>query len=159
MFNFFSKQAPTLQLVKPVDGSLMDIKDVPDPVFNQLYMGDGVAVNPEGNVITAPCAGEVVLVAKTLHAVALRAANGVEILIHIGLDTVHLQGEGFTGHVKTGDMVKQGDALISFDRAYIEQQGKSLITPVVITNMDEKVKSIKKFTDRQDQVIMEISAK
>ena len=158
MFNFFGKRETTLVLYKPITGTVIDIKDTPDPVFAELYMGDGVAIVPDGNVIKAPCDGKVLLIAQTLHAIALESVSGLEVLIHIGLDTVHLQGEGFTAHVSMGDEVKKGQSLISFDRSYIEEQGKSLVTPVVITNM-EKVKSIKKFPNNAENRIMEITVK
>ncbi len=157
MFGLFQRKKETLFIAAPIKGTVMDITAVPDAVFSDKMLGDGIGIEPEGNVIMAPCDGKIILVAKTLHAVAIEV-QGIEILIHIGMDTVELGGEGFTAHVKTGDSVKKGDPLISFDREYISKQGKLLITPVVITNM-EKVKKLEKLYNSVDGVIMGIELK
>ncbi len=141
MFGFFNKKE--LETYAPIAGKIIDITEVPDQVFSSKMMGDGFAIEPETDVVVAPCDGTVALVAATKHAVAIES-QGVQILIHIGLDTVDLQGQGFTAHVKENDMVKKGDPLITFDRDYIVAQEKPLTTMMVITNMDEKVKIIKK---------------
>lgn len=141
MFGFFNKK--TLETYAPITGKIIDITEVPDEVFSSKMMGDGFAIEPETDVVVAPCDGTVALVAATKHAVAIES-QGVQILIHIGLDTVDLQGQGFTAHVKENDMVKKGAPLITFDRDYIVAQEKPLTTMMVITNMDEKVKTIKK---------------
>ena len=99
-------------------------------------LGDGFAIIPKGNKVYAPIAGEIKVLFPTLHAVAIETTEGLELLIHIGIDTVELKGEGFTGHVKVGDMVKQGDLLITFDEEIIKSKATSIITPVLITNMD-----------------------
>lgn len=159
MLNIFGKKAEKLIIYKPVKGKVIDLGEVPDTVFSERLMGEGAAIEPEGNEVTAPCDGKVLLVPKTLHAVALEAANGVEILIHIGIDTVELGGQGFTSHVNAGDMVKKGDRLISFDREYISREGKALTTPVVLTNAGEKnVEIVKLGTDNSD-VLMELAVK
>jgi len=158
MFGLFKKKKEKLLIFAPIKGTVIDITDVPDAVFSGKMMGDGVGIEPEENVITAPCDGKVILVAKTLHAVAVEA-QGVEILIHIGMDTVELNGQGFSAHVGTGDVVKKGDPLISFDREYISKQGKILITPVVITNMEQRVNRLEKRFDSVDGVIMGIELK
>lgn len=141
MFGFFNKKK--LETYAPIAGKIIDITEVPDEVFSTKMMGDGFAIEPETDVVVAPCDGTVALVAATKHAVAIES-QGVQILIHIGLDTVDLQGQGFTAHVKENDMVKKGAPLITFDRDYIVAQEKPLTTMMVITNMDEKVKTIKK---------------
>jgi len=141
MFGFFNKKK--LETYAPIAGKIIDITEVPDQVFSSKMMGDGFAIEPEADVVVAPCDGTVALVAATKHAVAIES-QGVQILIHIGLDTVELQGQGFTAHVQENDTVKKGDPLITFDRGYIVAQEKPLTTIVVITNMDEKVKKIEK---------------
>lgn len=158
MFNFWGRKKEKLTIYAPVQGKVIDITAVPDSVFAGKMMGDGVGIEPAGNVITAPCDGKVILVAKTLHAIAIEA-QGVEILIHIGMDTVTLGGEGFTAHVAVGDTITKGDKLITFDREYISKQGKDLITPVVITNMDQKVTSLEKKLDDLNGAIIEIEVK
>ena len=91
-----------LILLAPLDGWVSPLGEVPDPVFADKMMGDGLAIDPTGSVLCAPCDGEVILLHAALHAITLRAANGAEILMHIGLDTVALGGEGFTPHVTPG---------------------------------------------------------
>lgn len=149
MFGFGKKK---ITIAAPIAGRLMDITDVKDEVFSSKMMGDGFAVEPEGGMIVAPCDGKIMLLANTLHAVALEH-EGIELLIHIGLDTVELGGKGFTAEVSTGDTVKKGDALIRFDPDYLTAQQKPLTTMLVITNMEEKVKSLEKDFRDQDKVM------
>lgn len=151
MFGFGKRK---LALAAPVAGRIIDIEEVADEVFSAKMMGDGFAVEPsaDADTITAPCNGEVTLVAKTLHAVALRA-GGVEILIHVGLDTVELAGKGFHALVKAGDRVRRGTPLLRFDRALIEAQGKRLTTMLVLTNEEEKVKSLEKHLQAPETVL------
>ena len=108
-------------------------------------LGDGFAVKIKGDKIYAPIEGEISVLFPTKHAIAITTNSGLEILIHVGIDTVELQGEGFISHVKQGDIVKKGDLLLSVDKDFIKNKGKSLITPVIVTNM-EKVQSLKIFT-------------
>ena len=122
-------ESPDLVLLAPLDGWAAPLAEVPDPVFAEKMMGDGVAIDPIGQTLCAPCDGEVILLHAALHAVTLRAANGAEILMHIGLDTVALGGTGFTAHVAKGQRVKAGDRLISFDLDQLAQAARSLITP------------------------------
>ena len=126
-----------LILLSPLDGWAASLDEVPDPVFADRMLGDGVAIDPTGDKLFAPCAGQVIGVQRTRHAVTLRAANGAEILIHLGLETVGLNGEGFTAHVTDGQTVSAGDLLISFDLDFVARRAKSLITPIVITNGDD----------------------
>ena len=123
-----------LTLVSPLRGWCAPLDETPDAVFAQRLLGDGVAIDPTGGVLHAPCDGEVISVAAAGHAVALRAANGAEILLHVGIDTVALGGEGFEAVVKAGARVRQGEALLNFDLDKLAQRAKSLITPIVITN-------------------------
>ena len=128
---------PNLVLQAPLDGWVSSLGEVPDPVFADRMMGDGLAIDPTGSVLCAPCDAEVILLHPALHAITLRAVNGAEILMHIGLDTVTLGGRGFTAHAKIGQQVKAGDKLISFDLDQLAQTARSLITPIVITNGDD----------------------
>jgi phosphoenolpyruvate-protein phosphotransferase len=123
-----------LTLLAPLDGWAAPLREVPDPVFANKMMGDGLAIDPTGSTLVAPCDGEILLLHPALHAVTLRAANGAEILMHLGLDTVALGGRGFTAHVAAGQKVKAGDALISFDLDQLAQSARSLITPIILTN-------------------------
>lgn len=123
-------------LLAPLSGCLLAIHRVPDPVFAQKMVGDGIAVDPTSQSLRAPCDGEIIQLHSSHHAVSIRTVEGLEILMHIGLDTVELRGKGFTPQVKVGDRVKTGDALIDFDADYIALHAKSLLTEIVITNAD-----------------------
>ncbi|KQY95910.1 PTS galactitol transporter subunit IIC [Caulobacter sp. Root1455] len=125
-----------LVLSSPLKGWIAPLDEAPDAVFAERMLGDGLAIDPLGSTLHAPCDARVIAVHATRHAVTLRADNGAEILMHVGLETVGLGGEGFEVHVKDGDAVKAGDTLISFDLDLLSQRAKSLITPVVITNPD-----------------------
>lgn len=123
-----------LYLRAPIGGWLGSIADVPDPVFSSRILGDGFAIDPTDATLRAPFAGIVTSLHRAHHAVTLRADDGAEVLMHIGLDTVALKGDGFTPHVAEGDRVKAGDPLISFDMDVISQLVRSLVVPVVLTN-------------------------
>jgi multiphosphoryl transfer protein len=123
-----------IELVSPLDGWCAPLAEVPDAVFAQRMLGDGVAIDPTDRELRAPCAGEVISVAAARHAVALRSPHGLEVLMHVGLDTVALGGEGFTAHVKQGERVRAGDLLLSFDLELVARRATSLLTPVIVTN-------------------------
>lgn len=120
----------------PLTGKVTQLDQVPDPTFSQKMMGDGLAIEPTDGKVVTPIDGEVVQIFPTKHAIGLQGKSGVEILIHIGLETVALNGDGFEAHVKQGDQVKVGDPLITFDLDFIKEKAASHITPVVITNGD-----------------------
>jgi phosphocarrier protein FPr/phosphocarrier protein len=124
----------TLTLVAPIRGWVAPLDEVPDPVFAERILGDGLAIDPTGATVHAPCDATVISVAR--HAVTLRATNGAEILIHVGLETVALHGQGFVTHVCEGGSVRTGEKLITFDLDFIATRAKSLISPIVITNGD-----------------------
>lgn len=123
-------------LVSPVNGEAVALSEVPDPTFAEKMMGDGVAVKPTSGTIVAPITGEVMQLFPTKHAVGIKTVNGVEILIHIGIETVNMQGEGFKSFVKEGDKVAVGDKLIEFDMELVNEKAESTITPVIVTNGD-----------------------
>lgn len=125
-----------LVLVAPLRGWLAPLDEVDDPVFAGRMLGDGLAIDPTGSEVRAPCAGVILNLHAAGHAVSLRADNGAEILIHIGLETVGLGGEGFRRHVADGQRVMAGDLLTSVDLDLVAAKAKSLVTPVVITNGD-----------------------
>jgi phosphocarrier protein FPr len=129
------------EISAPLTGIMVPIDQVPDPVFARKMVGDGFSIDPLSNLLVAPVAGEVVDLQPSHHAVTLRTADGLEILMHIGLDTVSLLGKGFTPKVKEGATVAVGDPLIEFDLDTVAREAKSLLTQVVITNT-ERVSSI-----------------
>lgn len=123
-------------VIAPLSGALRQLEEVPDPVFAGKMVGEGIAIEPSEGLVVAPFDGEVVQLFPTLHAVGLRSKSGLEILIHIGLETVSLEGEGFEAFVKQGDRVKMGDKLIAFDLDIINKKASSTITPIIMTNGD-----------------------
>ena len=123
-------------LLAPLTGVLVPLDQVPDPVFARKMVGDGISIDPLGHVLVSPVAGEVMDVQPSAHAVTVRSDEGLEILMHIGLDTVRLVGEGFSPKVKAGQRVAVGDPLIEFDLDEVGRKAKSLLTQMVITNSD-----------------------
>ena len=123
-----------LILLAPVSGVIYPLERVPDPVFSQKLAGDGISIDPTDNVLRAPCPGEIVQQHAAGHAVTLKAAGEVEVLMHVGIDTVTLKGQGFTSRVKVGDKVETGAPLIEFDLDYVATNAKSLLTEVIISN-------------------------
>lgn len=126
----------TLKFVAPVSGQAIPLSEVPDQVFAEKLAGDGLGILAEGDVVVAPADGELTLVFKTKHAFAMTLANGIELLVHIGIDTVSLNGEGFEQLAEQGTQVKAGTPIIKIDRDFIKGKGLSLATPVLITNVD-----------------------
>ncbi|MGN5881758.1 MULTISPECIES: PTS sugar transporter subunit IIA [Staphylococcus] len=136
----FGKDNPVekdIEIYAPISGEYVNIEDIPDPVFAQKMMGEGFGINPSEGVVVSPINGKVDNVFPTSHALGLKADNGLELLIHIGLDTVQLNGEGFKVLVESGDTVSVGDPLVEFDLDYISQNAKSVISPIIITNTDQ----------------------
>lgn len=132
----FGKKETWVDLVAPITGNVVKIEDVPDQVFSQKMIGDGIAIEPVEGVVVAPVDGEIVQIFPTNHAVGIRTQSGLEILIHIGMETVAMGGEGFIGHVKQGDIVKAGDTLVTFDLGLVKEKAESTISPIVITNFE-----------------------
>ncbi len=159
MFNFFKKKQSTkeIKLLAPITGKTIDLSQVPDQVFAQKLAGDGVAIDPTGDVVVSPVDGQLTLVFNTKHAFAITLDNGAELLVHIGIDTVSLNGEGFEQLVEASTSVKAGTPIIKINRDFILDKGFSLITPVLITNMD-LVKELNTNVDKnvvagQDEVV------
>ena len=123
-----------LEFVSPVEGKVMELSEVEDKVFSQGIMGNGFAVELTSGTVRAPFSGEVTVVFPTGHAIGMKRADGLEVLIHIGMDTVQLNGKGFSLKVKQGDYVSAGDVLVEVDLDYIKSEGKSLVSPVVFPN-------------------------
>ena len=123
-----------VQVGCPLAGAVVPLADTPDEAFAAGAVGKGVSVDPTGDTVYAPAAGKVMAAFPTGHAIGLKLDDGVQLLIHIGIDTVNMEGDGFTLHVKKGERVEAGTPLVSFDRAKIEAAGYSPITPVLVTN-------------------------
>ncbi|MGE8205355.1 PTS sugar transporter subunit IIA [Heyndrickxia sp. NPDC080065] len=158
----FGKKETTMTIVSPITGKVVKIEDVPDQVFSQKMIGDGIAIEPAEGVVVAPMDGEVVQIFPTKHAVGIRGKDGLEILIHVGMETVAMEGEGFNGHVVQGDQVKAGDKLVTFDLNLVKEKAESIISPVVITNF-EAVVSLTKTEEiavtRGESVLLQVKMK
>lgn len=138
---FFKRKAknePVKSLKAFISGKVISITEVNDQVFASKALGDGVAIKPSAQIVTAPCDGVISVIAgDSKHAIGMTLNNGVEILLHIGLDTVSLNGEGFRVFVKEKDKVKQGDKLLEFDKELIEGKGLETTCILVVTNSDD----------------------
>jgi len=134
MFNFLKKDK--IVIAAPVSGEVIALNDVPDEAFSSGVLGPGVAVQPSVGRVDAPADANVDTMFDTKHAVSLVTTDGAEILIHIGMDTVTLNGKHFTTFKNTGDAVKKGDELIEFDKDAIVAEGFKTVTPIVICNAD-----------------------
>ncbi|MEX9817752.1 PTS glucose transporter subunit IIA [Providencia rettgeri] len=135
----------SIEIIAPLSGEIVNIEDVPDVVFAEKIVGDGIAINPAGNKIVAPVDGTIGKIFETNHAFSIESDDGIELFVHFGIDTVELKGEGFKRIAEEGQTVKKGDLIIEFDLALLEEKAKSVLTPVVISNMDE-IKELNKLT-------------
>ncbi|WDF05506.1 glucose-specific PTS transporter subunit IIBC [Shouchella hunanensis] len=124
-------------MASPMTGKLLPISEVPDQVFAEKMMGDGFAIEPTDGTVVSPVEGKITTVFPTKHAIGITSVTGREVLIHIGIDTVKLGGEGFTVYVEEGQSVHIGDKLVEFDVAYISKNARSTVTPIVFTNLAE----------------------
>ncbi len=145
-----------ITISSPIKGEIVPLNKVNDETFASEMMGKGVAINPKEGKVVSPINGEVQMLFKTKHAIGLKSDDGAEILIHIGMDTVQLEGKHFTAHVKDGDTVKVGDTLVEFDMEAIKNEGYELVTPIIVTNtMDylEVIASENKEVNQGDTII------
>jgi PTS system glucose-specific IIA component len=145
----FKSQPEVVEIYSPLSGDVIEIAEVPDPVFAQKMVGDGFAVIPKDGKLLSPIKGRVKQVLPTKHAICLETVEGLELLIHIGLETVELEGEGFEVLVNTGDSVEVGDHLLNFDINFIEENNKEIVTPIVVTNYQEKIKRFSKISNSE----------
>ena len=138
IFDIFkkSKQEESKGIVSPTNGELLEITKVPDEVFSTKMMGDGFAIKSTDGIIVSPVDGKVGVIFETKHAVIIESKEGKEVLIHLGIDTVNLKGEGFEVFVNVGDEVKAGDKLVKMDLPFIEANAKSSISPVIFTILE-----------------------
>lgn len=155
MFGFLKRKVR--DVYAPVDGQVVTLESVDDDVFSQKLVGDGVAVIPMSNIFTAPIDGVVSKIFTTNHAYSIKSNQDLEVMVHIGLETVALEGKGFTRIANEGDEVKAGDSIIEVDLAYIKEHAKDIITPIIIldesdvTQIDKKLNIVK-----SGDIIMEV---
>lgn len=156
MFGFLKRKAREIK--SPVDGQVVALESVNDEVFSQKLVGDGVAVIPMSNIFTAPIDGTVTKIFPTNHAYSIKSPKDLEVMVHIGLDTVALEGKGFERIANEGDQVKAGDPIIQVDLGYIREHAKDIITPVIISD-DSDVKQIEKRLNivKNQDIIMEVN--
>ncbi|ART75443.1 PTS glucose transporter subunit IICBA [Sutcliffiella horikoshii] len=122
-------------VVMPMTGKLLPISEVPDKIFSQKMMGDGFAIEPTDGKVVSPVAGKIVNLFPTKHAIGIETADGREVLVHVGIDTVNLKGKGFESLVEQGDTVEQGQALLNVDLRIVSEEATSIITPIIFTNL------------------------
>lgn len=156
MLNLFKKKAEDVILYAPVNGDGVALDKVNDKMFADKVLGDGIAVIPKEEVIYAPCNGVISMVAVTKHAFGITADNGAEILVHIGFDTVSLNGEGFQIYVKQGQKVKANDQVLKVDISLMKEKQIDMTIPVVVTNSSEyeiiKIKEMGSVTKEMQMV-------
>lgn len=137
MFSIFKKKKKEEVITSCVSGKIVPIEKVNDNVFSAKILGEGVGIYPTEDVIVSPCDGEIVSVMEeTKHALGIKTSNGMEILIHVGIDTVSMKGKDFELFVKVGDKVNRGDKLISFNRKTIKDNNLDDVVIMVVTNSD-----------------------
>ncbi|AAP95214.1 PTS glucose transporter subunit IIA [[Haemophilus] ducreyi] len=143
---FGSKQtsANEVNIYAPISGEIVNIEDVPDVVFSEKIVGDGIAIRPNGDTIVAPVNGTIGKIFETNHAFSIESEEGIDLFVHFGIDTAELKSEGFTRIAQEGQTVKVGDVIIKFDLELLENKAKSVLTPVLISNMDDISNLVKK---------------
>ena len=158
MFGLF--KAKKQIVVSPADGDIVALSEVPDEVFSQKMAGDGIAIMPRSNTFVAPVSGTISKIFSTNHAYSITTKTGLEVLVHIGLDTVELNGEGFKRLAKEGDTVSVGKPIISADLEFISSKGKDIITPIVVNHEKELLIICDKIrTLRECDNLLEVSFK
>jgi PTS system glucose-specific IIA component len=155
MFGLF--KAKKIEIFSPLDGNLVDLEDVEDEVFSKKLVGDGIAIIPLGATVVSPIKGTISRIFKTKHAFSIKSGD-IDILVHIGLDTVDLDGKGFELLVKEGDRVDIGTPIVTVDIEYLLSQDKDIITPIIVSS--SKNISIKRLKDddivKKGEAILEV---
>ncbi|MFT7879286.1 MAG: PTS glucose transporter subunit IIA [Sulfurimonas sp.] len=156
MFGFLKRKKR--EVFAPVDGQVVALDQVEDEVFSQGMAGDGVAIKPASDTFCAPISGRVTKIFGTNHAYSIKSDKDLEVMVHIGLDTVNLKGEGFERLAEEGDQVVAGDPIIRTDLAYLREHAKDTITPILITE-ESDVKNIEKKLNivKSGDIIMEVN--
>jgi len=155
MFGLFKSKGVTV--LSPTGGEIISLESVNDEVFSQKMVGDGIAIIPHNGTFVAPFDGEITKLFSTLHAYSIKHKSGLEVIVHIGLETVSLAGDGFEALVSQGEIVKAGEIVIKADLEKIKSLGKDMVTPIVITQM-QKYTSLEKYTGAVEskEPIMEV---
>ena len=152
MFGLFKPKK--IEIFSPLGGEVVDIENVPDEVFSKKLVGDGVAIIPSSSVAVSPIKGVISRIFPTKHAFSIKG-DKVEVMVHIGLDTVALQGEGFEALAKEGDKVDVGTPIIKVDKEYLISQGKEIITPIIVSSQkDIKIKKSDLTTIKEAELLL-----
>lgn len=153
----FSKKSKEINIYAPVDGEVVGLDKVEDEVFSEKMMGDGLAIIPNNGEFVSPIDGQLVSVFPTKHAYGIQDKSGVEILLHIGLDTVTLDGKGFELFVEQGQKIKTGEALVNVDLKYVKPKVPSITTPIIFTNQaNKKIKIVKTGKVKKGDLIVQL---
>ncbi len=156
MFGRFFK-SKNIKIFSPLDGKIVPLEDVPDKVFSQKLVGDGIAIVPTSSTVVAPIQGTISRLFSTNHAFSINDGSNIEVMVHIGLDTVELEGKGFRALVKEGDRVEIGTPIIRIDKEYIKSQGKDIITPIVVSSEKEiEIQKHKVSMVREGELLLEV---
>ena len=147
LFDFLKKKEVGEVIGSPIEGEAVVSAEISDPTFGEELLGKGLAIKPAVGKVYAPADGTIGMVFDTKHAISMTTEGGAELLIHVGLDTVTLNGEPFTVHVAADDVVKKGDLMAEFDMDAIKAAGLETITPVIVCNSDD-FKEVVRFTDK-----------
>lgn len=163
MFSFLGK-SKSIDVIAPVNGELKAIEEVNDPVFSEKMMGDGIAIQYMGGDVYAPVSGELTtVILPSAHAFGIRTKEGLEILVHVGLETVNLKGEEFQLLKNQGDVVQAGDKILHINEEALKAKGCDLITPIIVTNSNEfsirNKASLNKTATSKDTVIFHCAKK
>lgn len=150
---FFRKKVNELEIFKCAQGDIVPIENVPDSVFADKLL----AINPSNGEIISPIDGQIVMIQDSLHAIGIQSEDGIEILIHVGLDTVELKGEGFVKKVNINDRVNKGQPIVCFDKEMIEEKGYNTITMMIVVN-DERISKLEK-GDQLDKPLIKVQYK
>lgn len=146
---FFKKKCNTIQnqieIFAPISGTIVDIESVPDEVFSKKIIGDGIAINPTGRRIVSPIKGTIGKIFKTMHAFSIISTEKIEIFVHFGIDTILLHGKGFKQIAQEKQNVNMGDIILEYDLNFLSKNAKSVLTPIIISNIDQ-IKKIKKYS-------------
>lgn len=152
MFNLFKKKSKDFSVIAPVSGTLIKLEDVSDPVFSEKMMGDGFAIVPDAGEIISPVSGTIVSLPDSKHAIGIKTESGVEILIHIGLDTVNLNGEGFTALVKEGEKIEQGTKLLDADLDFMKDKGiDTKVMTIFTAGYDKEISPVKEYGSKVEK--------
>lgn len=162
LFDFFKKKenSNTLEIYSPLNGKVIPLEEIPDEAFASKIIGDGVGIEPTGDTIYAPCDADDISIFDTNHAISFETKEGLELIVHFGIDTVKLDGKGFERIAQDGQSVKKGDPLIKFDLDFIKENAKSHKTPVIISNM-EMIENIERSSGeiKAGELLMKLSLK